>query len=180
MFSLCIKYIGVRIGSYSVCFSAFVWAAEWLWIRYLLYYCVFLALCIYRVAGCQETTEVSGGICVGLYVVYLLVTLWDEEEADLLVGMRFMGKGRGGSFFSLWDYSLYWINVCLWFNQMRDCVCKCIVHLLSLYIWNRSNVFSCWPFFFLRSTSKAAIIVPYVCPVSIMYRAYMQFLWIVF
>jgi hypothetical protein len=43
------------------------------------------------------------------------------------------GWGRGGFFFfSLWDYSLYWIGVCLWLNQIWGCVWKCIVHLLFL------------------------------------------------
>jgi hypothetical protein len=58
-------------------------------------------------------TEARERICVDLYVLYLLVMLWDDEGADMLVGMRLMGKGWGGVFFSLWDYSLYWINVCL-------------------------------------------------------------------
>jgi hypothetical protein len=44
------------------------------------------------------------------------------------------------------------------------CICKCIIHLQSL--WNDSSIFSDWPFFSMCTTFNVCSIVPYVCPVS--------------
>jgi hypothetical protein len=51
-------------------------------------------------------TEVSERI----YVVYLLVTLWDDEEADMLVGMRLMREGGGVFFFFLVCGTIHYIG----------------------------------------------------------------------
>jgi hypothetical protein len=47
--------------------------------------------------------------------------------------------------------------------------------LLKLCMWNRSRVFSDWPFFSMCSISKVWSTVPYVCPVSSICCAYFEF-----
>jgi hypothetical protein len=51
----------------------------------------------------------------------------------------------------------------------------CNLCLLKLYIWNRSSVFSDWPFVSVCNISNVWSVVPCVCPVLSICWAYFEF-----
>jgi hypothetical protein len=145
--SIRIKYIGVCVYRklFCMCFSASVWAlGGFLWYN----------LCVPRYRETLKYVSESDRVLLVLcgYVVGHVVGCWGSEY----VGVD--GRKGGGTYFVS---SCTYMGLRVSANISFIC-CYC---LLRSYMWNRSIVFSSWPFFFIWSTSNVSLIVPYLCSV---------------
>jgi hypothetical protein len=94
----------------------------------------------------------------------------------------YFGRDCGGGIFGGVFY-FYDGHVFIIMSNMELCVSVkvsfiCNLCLFKLYVWNRSSVFSDWPFFLM--CRNVWLIVPYVCPVSSICWAYFEFCLFVF
>jgi hypothetical protein len=78
-------------------------------------------------------------------------------------------------------FHLYWVAISLNIGLCMSAYVSfsCRLLMLSLYMWNCSNVFMREPFFCWCRMLSVSSMVPYVCPVSRMCCAYFEFVLLV-